>query len=139
MADGAELATSDPIMTQATDSFDKAVTRAIETLQAEGFGVLTNADVEKTMKKMLDVEGRSYRILGASNPPLAHRAQTADPNIVLLLPFNVFVREEADGHITVGLMNPVAVLQLTSNLTTREIVQEVRGRLEQVCDKLAVA
>ena len=126
-------------MTQATDSFDKAVARAIEALQAEGFGVLTSPDVEKAMKKKLDVEGRSYRILGASNPPLAQREQTADPNIVMLLPYNVFVREEADGHITVGLMNPVAVLQLTSNLTSREIVQEVRGRLEQVCGKLAIA
>jgi uncharacterized protein (DUF302 family) len=85
------------------------------------------------------VEGRSYRILGASAPPLAHREQTVDPNIVLLLPNNVFVREETDGHITVGLMNPVAVLQLTSDLTPREIVQEVRGRLEQVCGKLAIA
>jgi uncharacterized protein (DUF302 family) len=126
-------------MTQATDSFDKAVARAIEALQAEGFGMLTSPDVEKKMKKKLDVEGRSYRILGASNPPLAHRAQTADPNIVMLLPYNVFVREETDGHITVGLMNPVAVLQLTSDLTPREIVQEVRGRLEQVCGKLAIA
>jgi uncharacterized protein (DUF302 family) len=126
-------------MTHVTDGFDKAVARAIETLQAEGFGVLTNTDVEKTMKKKLDVEGRSYRILGASNSPLAYRAQTADPNIVLLLPFNVFVREEADGHITVGHMNTVAVLQLTGNLANGEIVQEVRGRLELARDKLAVA
>jgi len=126
-------------MTQVTDSFNKAVARAIEALQAEGFGVLTNPDVKKTMEKKLDVEGRSYRILGASNPPLAHRAQIADPNIVMLLPYNVFVREEADGHITVGHMNPVALLQLTSNLTSSEIVQEVRGRLEQVCGKLAIA
>ncbi len=124
---------------QATDSFDKAVGRAIEALQAEGFGVLTSTDVEKTMKKMLDVEGRSYRILGASTPPIAHRAQTVDPNIVMLLPYNVFVREEADGHITVGLMNPVAVLQLAGNLANGEIVQAVRGRLEQVCGKLAVS
>jgi uncharacterized protein (DUF302 family) len=126
-------------MTQATDSFNMAVGRAIEALQAEGFGVLTSPDVKKTMEKKLDVEGRSYRILGASNPPLAHRAQTADPKIVMLLPYNVFVREETDGHITVGLMNPVALLQLTSKLTSSEIVQEVRGRLEQVCGKLAIA
>lgn len=126
-------------MTQATDSFDKAVARAIETLRAQGFGVLTSTDVEKKMKKMLDVEGRSYRILGASTRPLAHREQTIDPNIVLLLPNNVFVREEADGHITVGLMNPVAVLQLAENLANGEIVQAVRGRLVQARDKLAVA
>jgi uncharacterized protein (DUF302 family) len=126
-------------MMQATDSHDKAVARAIDALQAEGFGVLTGTDVEKTMRKMLDIEGRSYRILGASKPPLEHRAQAVEPNIVLLLPCNVFVREEADGHITVGLMNPVAVLHLAANLTTHKIVQEVRGRLEQVCGKLAVS
>jgi len=139
MADGADLATSDPLMTQTTDSFDKALTRAIEVLQAEGFGVLTDTDVEQTMLKKPDAEGRSYRILGTSNPPRAHRTQTADPNIVMLLPYNIFVREEADGHITVGLMNPVAVLQLDDNLTNGEIVREVRGRLAQVCDKLAAA
>lgn len=126
-------------MTQTTDSLDKALTRAIEVLQAEGFGLLTDIDVKQTMMKKLDPEGRSYRVLGASNPPRAHRAHTADPNIVLLLPYNIFVREEADGHITVGLMNPVAVLQLDDNLTNGEIVQQVRGRLAQVCDKLAVA
>jgi uncharacterized protein (DUF302 family) len=127
-------------MTQATDSIDKPVARAIETLQAEGFGVLASTDVEKNMKKMPDVEGRSYRILEANTiPPLTDRAQAVDPNIVLLLPYNVFVREEADGHVTVGLMNPVAVLLLAGNLANGEIVQAVRSRLEQVCGKLAVA
>jgi uncharacterized protein (DUF302 family) len=126
-------------MTQATDSFDKAVARAIETLQAQGFGVLTSTDVEKKMKKMLDVEGRSYRILGASTLPLAHRAQSVDPSIVVLLPNNVFVREETDGHITVGLMNPVAVLQLAGDHANDDIVRAVRGRLAQAHDKLAVA
>jgi uncharacterized protein (DUF302 family) len=126
-------------MTQATDSFDKAVARAVEALQAQGFGMLTSADVEKKMKKMLEVEGQSYRILGASAAPLAYREQSVDPNIVLLLPDNVFVREEADGHVTVGVMNPVAVLQLAGHLTNGEVVQAVRGRLEQVCGKLAVA
>jgi uncharacterized protein (DUF302 family) len=140
-ADGAQLATSDPLMTQATDTFDdKAVARAIETLQAKGFGVLTNTDVDKNMKKMLDAEGRSYRILAANNPPLhQHRAPTAEPKIVMLLPNNLFVREEADGHITVGLMNPVVVLRLVDNLANGEIVQQVRGRLVEVCDKLAVS
>ena len=126
-------------MTQATDSFDKAVARAVEALQAQGFGMLASADVEKKMKKMLEVEGQSYRILGASAAPLAYREQSVDPNIVLLLPYNVFVREEADGHVTVGVMNPVAVLQLAGHLTNGEVVQAVRGRLEQVCGKLAVA
>lgn len=126
-------------MTQATDSFDKPVAHAIETLQAQGFGVLASTDVEKKMKNVLDVEGRSYRILEAGTPPLAHRKQTVDPNVVLLLPNNVFVREEKDGHITVGVMNPVAVLQLAGDHANADIVRAVRGRLEQAHDKLAVA
>ena len=126
-------------MTQAIDSFDKTVAHAIETLQAQGFGMLTNTDVEQATTKRPDVNGRSYRILGASKPPLAHRTRTADPSIVMLLPYNVFVREEADGHITVGLMNPVAVLRLAGNLANGEITQEVRGRLVQVCHKLSVS
>ena len=126
-------------MTQAIDSFDKTVAHAIETLQAQGFGMLTNTDVEKATTKKPDVDGRSYRILSVNKPPLAHRPRTADPSIVMLLPYNVFVREEADGHITVGLMSPVAVLRLAGNLANGEIAQEVRGRLVQVCHKLAVS
>jgi uncharacterized protein (DUF302 family) len=126
-------------MTQAIDSFDKTVAHAIETLQAQGFGMMANTDVETATKNKPDGERRSYRILGPSAPPLAHPARTADPSIVMLLPYNVFVREEADGHITVGLMNPVAVLRLTGDLKNGESAQEVRGRLVQVCNKLAVA
>ena len=140
MADGADVATSDPLMTQAIDSFDKTVAHAIEALQAQGFGMLTNTDVKKATTQTPDVDRRSYRILAASKPALAaHRARTADPSIVMLLPFNVFVREEADGHITVGLMNPVAVLRLSGSPENGESTQEVRGKLVQVCHKLAVA
>jgi uncharacterized protein (DUF302 family) len=123
-------------MTQVTSIFDKKVACAIEALQSEGFGVSTNTDVKKTMMKNPGAEKRSYRIIVPSNPSLVHRAQTSDPSIVMLLPYNIFVREEADGHITVGIMNPVAVLQLNGNLANGEIEQEVRGRLAQVCDKL---
>jgi len=139
MANGAELATSDPLMTQATNSFDEVVTHAIKVLQAEGFGVLTNSDVEKTQNKV-DGEGRSYRIVAVNNTPRdQHRPPTAEPKIVMLLPNNLFVREETDGHITVGLMNPVVVLRLADNLAKGEIVKQVRGRLVEVCGKLAVS
>ena len=117
--------------------FAAVVTRVTEELKKEGFGVLTDIDVQATLKAKLGEDMRPYRILGACNPPLAHKAIMMEPDIGLLLPCNVVVREQDDGKINVGFMDPQAVLGLVQRKEMESLGADVRARMVRVRDALA--
>ena len=117
-------------------SFDDAITRVTEELSKEGFGVLTEINVKAVLKKKLDIDKRPYTILGACNPVLANQAIDAEPDIGLLLPCNVLVREEEDASITVSFMDPAAVLTLVDKDGIAELAGQVKEKLERVRDAL---
>jgi len=117
-------------------SFDAAVDKVTQELQKEGFGVLTDIDVAATLKKKLNQDIPPYRILGACNPPLAHRALEAEPSIGLLLPCNVVVRQDDAGKVQVEFMDPNAVLDLVNKPEVHQLASEVRQKLERVMQAL---
>jgi len=121
---------------QVTGGFQEAIARVTEALKSEGFGVISDIDVQATMKEKLGIDQKPYRILGACNPNLAHQALKADPDIGLLLPCNVVVREGSDGRIIVSFMDPEAVLGLVKKSEIEDLGSEVRQRLEKVRDSL---
>lgn len=120
-------------------SYEEAVSKVREALKEEGFGVLTEIDVKETLRKKLDVDFRKYIILGACNPPYAHRTLQADLDVGLLLPCNVIVYETDDQKAYVSAINPVSALQVIKNRELRKIAEEVSEKLKRVVDKVAKA
>ncbi len=116
--------------------FDAAIEKVTAVLQTEGFGVLSDIDVAGKMKEKLGEDMRPYRILGACNPPLAHQAVSAVPDIGLLLPCNVLVREDDAGVVHVSFMDPEAVLSLVGNDDVKPLAGEVKARLQRVMEAL---
>ena len=112
---------------------EEAEARLREELDKEGFGVLTEIDVNATLKKKLDVDFRPYKILGACNPPFAHKALAAESKIGTMLPCNVIVQEK-DGQTEVAAVDPVASMQAIDNADLRPIAEEIRDRLQRVID-----
>jgi uncharacterized protein (DUF302 family) len=117
-------------------SFDAALDRVTEALKEEGFGVLTEIDVKATLKKKLDVEFRNYRILGACNPPFAHRSLLAEPRLGLMLPCNVIVQETDDGRVEVAAIDPAAAMASIENEELAQVAGEVREKLRKVVESL---
>ena len=112
-------------------TFDAAVSKVMDELAKEGFGVLTDIDVAATMKKKLGRDMPPYRILGACNPPFAAQAIDAEPSIGLLMPCNVVVREDAKG-VHVELLDPIALFELAARPDVAPLAREVRARLDRV-------
>jgi uncharacterized protein (DUF302 family) len=117
--------------------YEPTVAAVRAALQQEGFGVLTEIDIRATLKAKLDVDLPPHIILGACNPPLAHKAITAQPEIGLLLPCNVVVRDGGNGTMIVSAMDPVAALSLAQDPGIEPIALEVRARLERALQSLA--
>ena len=118
------------------EDFDKVIEKVTEELKNEGFGILTEIDVKETLKKKLDVDFKKYKILGACNPPYAHKALEAEDKIGTMLPCNVIVQEIEEGTVEVAAVNPMASMQAVENEQLNEVAEEITNRLEHGIDKL---
>jgi uncharacterized protein (DUF302 family) len=126
----------DGISRELNVDFEEAVTRVRDALQKEGFGVLTEIDVKDTLRRKLDLEFRKYIILGACNPPLAHRALGLDLQVGLLLPCNVIVYENDSGGNTVSAIDPTTLLESAGDERFVDLAKEVSEKLERVMESI---
>ena len=119
-----------------TLGMDDAIARVTEELKKEGFGILTEIDVQKTLKAKIDVDFRPYRILGACNPGFAHKALLAEDKIGTMLPCNVIVQQHAPGSVEVSAVDPMESMKAIENPALGSIATEVRNKLQRVIAQL---
>lgn len=117
-------------------NFNDIVEKVIEALKKEGFGILTEIDIKETLKKKLDVNFNNYKILGACNPPYAHKALIAENKIGTMLPCNVIVQELDSGDIEIAAVNPMASMQAVQNKVLKVIAEEITDKLKSIIEKL---
>ena len=117
-------------------AFDEAVTRTMDALKKEGFGILTEIDVKETLKKKIGVEFQNYKILGACNPALAYEALKLENKVGTMLPCNVVVRDAGNGQTEVAAIDPVASMQAIDNPALKRAAEQVRAKLERVVAEL---
>jgi uncharacterized protein (DUF302 family) len=117
-------------------SFDQTEEKIRGLLKEQGFGVLTEIDIQATLKKKLDVDFRKYKILGACNPPFAHKALLAEDKIGVMLPCNVIIQETSDGNIEVAAIDPMAGMSAVGNEKLSEIASQISEKLQTVINNL---
>ena len=117
-------------------SFDEAINKVTEALKTEGFGVLTEIDVKATLKKKLDIDFKNYRILGACNPPFAHKALLSEDKIGTMLPCNVIIQEREDNKVEVAAVDPKASMKAIENMELSQIADQVANKLKRVIEGL---
>jgi uncharacterized protein (DUF302 family) len=117
-------------------SFEEAIEHTTESLQKEGFGVLTTIEIHEKLKEKLGIEFQKYSILGACNPPYAYKALQAENKIGTMLPCNVIVQELADGRVEVAAVNPLESMKAIENKELGKVAQEVTETLKRVIDSL---
>jgi uncharacterized protein (DUF302 family) len=123
-------------ITRTSIPYEEALEKVTSELKKEGFGILTEIDVKKTLKKKLDVDFRRYKILGACNPPFAYQALLSEDKIGLMLPCNVIVQETPEGKVEVSAIDPVASMQAVENQELGEIAIQVREKLRTVISRI---